>query len=875
MAVKQKVVQIDAAPAEKSIKSLRSELKDLKDQLVNLEQGTEEYNEVLTKAANIQHELIELNQELAASSMNFSQVLSNVTTTVGGAVAGFQALTASMTLLGVENEDALQAIKKLQALMALTQGIKGIADGIKSFKRLVTAIENSTVVTKLFTNAQKEAARAEQLEAQMMSVLDGTYKAETASTVTATVATHAFKKALIATGIGAVVVAIGMLIAHLEDLARWLGFGKSSTEEMEKANLKLKQSYEWLNGTLEQYKTYLEGMQFMHDQRLKALDLEVEKMKAAGASEEEINKKRKANLEIMKQLAQEEVDLLDKEQAKIEQEYLKLMKSISGSTYSTALTMQSAFNQLSDAQMQVIRNQQVLDSLNADKKASETEKKKYEAYVEQAKQRVQLLNTYINTQKQELAITNKIDEEEVKIAQDRKKRNKERVDNNKKLYEELRKFDAQLSVDLKQNKDKELEQVKKAEADRIVQLKKFREEGVITEKQYQERLTQIHKVYNKQRQDIEFKYIEQEYKKRVEALQKNFEIERKELDRQRTEKRMLLEQEHAENESALLKREISIVDYYNKEKEIVQKAYEDERSLVVAEYQKESKVLEEQLDEKQRLLAATGINEETKQKLQQEINSLTQDLLVLDTNYNATLQQMSLETAAAITDLNMETVQAQMDALRDLTSEVVASMDAITGTADGLSSNWATAFDTMSNGLINLGQKIKEGGAQWQDYAQLAVAAFSAAGSIMSALADEQDTETKEGFEQQKKYQIAAATMNMLGGLVSAWVSAMNPANAWMTVWGQIAMGAAMSAMILTTGLMQIQKIKQQQFNGGGSTGASSSAGGTLVAPVQYTQDVQGASIEGAIQDQRVWVAESDITDTQNKVDVAENEARY
>ena len=130
-----------------------------------------------------------------------------------------------------------------------------------------------------------------------------------------------------------------------------------------------------------------------------------------------------------------------------------------------------------------------MDSLNADKKASETEKKKYEAYVEQAKQRVQLLNTYINTQKQELAITNKIDEEEVKIAQDRKKRNKERVDNNKKLYEELRKFDAQLSVDLKQNKDKELEQVKKAEADRIVQLKKFREEGVITEKQYQERLT--------------------------------------------------------------------------------------------------------------------------------------------------------------------------------------------------------------------------------------------------------------------------------------------------------------------------------------------------------------------------------------------------
>ena len=50
---------------------------------------------------------------------------------------------------------------------------------------------------------------------------------------------------------------------------------------------------------------------------------------------------------------------------------------------------------------------------------------------------------------------------------------------------------------------------------------------------------------------------------------------------------------------------------------------------------------------------------------------------------------------------------------------------------------------------------------------------------------------------------------------------------------------------------------------------------GNIVAPVQYTQDVQGASIEGAIQDQRVYVTESDITNTQRKVDVAESEAIF
>lgn len=117
--------------------------------------------------------------------------------------------------------------------------------------------------------------------------------------------------------------------------------------------------------------------------------------------------------------------------------------------------------------------------------------------------------------------------------------------------------------------------------------------------------------------------------------------------------------------------------------------------------------------------------------------------------------------------------------------------------------------------------------------------------------------------------------MNMLGGVISAWTSALNPANAWMTIWGQIAMGAATTAMILATGIMQIQKIKQQQFDGGGSASSSAASMGTLIAPVQYTQDVQGAEIEGAIKDSRVYVVESDITNTQNKVDVAESEARY
>ena len=146
---------------------------------------------------------------------------------------------------------------------------------------------------------------------------------------------------------------------------------------------------------------------------------------------------------------------------------------------------------------------------------------------------------------------------------------------------------------------------------------------------------------------------------------------------------------------------------------------------------------------------------------------------------------------------------------------------------------------------------------------------------MMNGLAAEQDTSNKEGFESAKKYQIAGATMSMLAGIASAWASSMQlmfPAN--------VIIGSALSAMMLGTGIAQIAKIKKTQFGGSGSTSGSSAspnagAVASIQAPVQYTQDVQGASIEGAIKDTRVYVTEQDISSTQKKVDVAESEARF
>ena len=158
-------------------------------------------------------------------------------------------------------------------------------------------------------------------------------------------------------------------------------------------------------------------------------------------------------------------------------------------------------------------------------------------------------------------------------------------------------------------------------------------------------------------------------------------------------------------------------------------------------------------------------------------------------------------------------------------------------------------------------------------------------GDLFSALAENYD----EGSKQSKAFQIAAATMNMLGGVVSAVASAFSPSNAWMTIYGQAAAAAAMSATVIATGIAQIAKIKSTSTKGSSSASASTapapSTPSTTFSP-QYTSNATGASdvvdLQNAVasgtkdgnKDTKVYVVESEITESQNasKTRVQESE---
>lgn len=160
-------------------------------------------------------------------------------------------------------------------------------------------------------------------------------------------------------------------------------------------------------------------------------------------------------------------------------------------------------------------------------------------------------------------------------------------------------------------------------------------------------------------------------------------------------------------------------------------------------------------------------------------------------------------------------------------------------------------------------------------------AALNSASQILSALDANMDKSNKEGFEKSKNLQIANATIQAIVGITTAL------AGAYTTKTGpwDIPLAYAQAATIAATTGIQIANIKKQTYDGsGGSSGNLNGGVGVSpnismadMIPINYTKDVLTDTETAELnKGNRVYVVEeSDITNTQNKVRVTEDNASF
>lgn len=144
--VKKRIIDIDTSGAKKSVEGLTSsfvplnkQIKDLRNQLVQLEEGTEEYERVARQLADTQQKQIEVSEAAKYSNRDFGQVMSNFTNISLGLVGGLNAVSASMALLGGKSEDMQKALAPISLVMAAIQGFSSLDTAIKSLNGLKTA----------------------------------------------------------------------------------------------------------------------------------------------------------------------------------------------------------------------------------------------------------------------------------------------------------------------------------------------------------------------------------------------------------------------------------------------------------------------------------------------------------------------------------------------------------------------------------------------------------------------------------------------------------------------------------------------------------------------------------------------------------------
>lgn len=209
------VVNVDIDLSTKSIEKLEQELEQINSELKGLEVGSDRFKELAKESAKVTDQLNKANKAAEGFTEEKKFLAADGAIKVlGGSLAG---VVGALGVIGVESEVFGDLEKKAASAIAVAIGIKDISEG---FRQLRESTVLATAATKIFGKVSRTA--------------------------------------LISTGIGAIVVALGSIVAYWDEITEFItGASKEQrklTEETEK--------YETVStreiGILEQQKTLLE-----------------------------------------------------------------------------------------------------------------------------------------------------------------------------------------------------------------------------------------------------------------------------------------------------------------------------------------------------------------------------------------------------------------------------------------------------------------------------------------------------------------------------------------------------------------------------------------------------------------------------------------
>jgi enamine deaminase RidA (YjgF/YER057c/UK114 family) len=221
-----KVIEIEIKDNSKSLKA------QYKEAVLEVQKLADAFGETSVEVANAAKKAAELKDKIedvndAIQAQKGEGAFIALGKSISAVANGFSAVQGAMGLVGVESEEVQQAMLRVQSAMALAQGLEGLEDAGRAFKQLGAVVKSTTIFTSAY-NFVMGISNKETLTNVAITEADSVAKTGlSASTVGlttvtggATTAMKLFRLALIATGIGAIIVLVGLLIANFDKVTK-------------------------------------------------------------------------------------------------------------------------------------------------------------------------------------------------------------------------------------------------------------------------------------------------------------------------------------------------------------------------------------------------------------------------------------------------------------------------------------------------------------------------------------------------------------------------------------------------------------------------------------------------------------------------------
>jgi hypothetical protein len=251
-------VNINTTGAEGSIGSLKRQMREAQAEVIAL---SDKFGATSVQAVNAAKKAAELRDRIGdakalTDAFNPDAKFKALTASLSGVAGGFGAVQGAMALFGKESEDVQKTLLKVQSAMAISQGLQSVGESIDSFKQLGAVIRTQVV--------------------SAFSTLRG---------------------AIISTGLGALAVAIGLLIANWNEFTEYIKKSFPTLFELGETIGGIVQNITDYVGITSEAKRESEEWANAIGKITKALDNQIAELEAQGGREDEVYKLKRQRLE--------------------------------------------------------------------------------------------------------------------------------------------------------------------------------------------------------------------------------------------------------------------------------------------------------------------------------------------------------------------------------------------------------------------------------------------------------------------------------------------------------------------------------------------------------------------------------------------------